>query len=402
MTHPRRLTGLDAARARFGDQADRIAEFFSESDPLADAAVLALRDLPRGRALFASALERGIDGALQDARVSADDYRSLVNLFRQLEHVPFWVDHARCARGGEVFLRCGLFGGIALGFGSLARAYCSSGGNKPLAMTGALIDTAPTRISNTGRFVHAVSQRDGLRVCGAGYQQTVQVRLMHARVRLDLLGRGQWQGEQWGVPINQADMALTALLFSHGFAGFVRKLGVRVTDEEEADLVHLWRYAGYLMGVREELLCATVGEAEKLAALVDIMDSGPDEDSRRLLEPLLRREPKEVPLRSPRVTQAARRVFEAACRDMIGEDFADHVGLPWGPSDFAFRYVLRPTISLLNRVHRGVPGAATRARRAGERYWAAVSGDAQSRPPAARQPQRQSDYATVADKPSAG
>jgi hypothetical protein len=382
MPHPRRLTGLETARARFGDQADRIAEFFSESDRLADAAVLALRDLPQGRSLLARALERGIDAALDEGGMSLDERHPLMQLFRQLEHVPFWVDRERCARGGEVFLRCGIFGGIALGFGSLARAYCSSGGNKPLALTGALIDTAPARIANTGRFLHAVSQRDGLRVGATGYVQTVHVRLMHARIRLDLLSRGPWQAEDWGVPINQADMALTALLFSHGFAGFVRKLGVRVTDEEEADLVHLWRYAGYLMGVREELLCATVAEAEKLATLVDVMDSGPDADSRRLLEPLLRREPTEVALRSPRLHQAARRVFEAACRDMIGESFADHVGLPWGPSDLAFRYLLRPTVSVLNRVHRRVPGAATRARRFGERYWSAVSNDPKTKPSA--------------------
>jgi hypothetical protein len=390
MTYPRRLTGLEAARARFGDQADRIAGFFSESDPLADDAVLALRDMPRGRALFARALEQGIDAALRDAGLPCDEQAPLVKLFRQLEHVPFWVDFERCTRGGQVFLRCGLFGGIALGFGSLARAYCSSGGNKPLAMTGALIDTAATRIANTGRFLHAVSLRDSLRVGATGYRQVAHVRLMHARVRLELMSHGAWQGEKWGVPINQADMALTALLFSHGFAGFVRKLGLRVTETEEADLLHLWRYGGYLMGVREELLCPTVAEAEKLAALVDTMDSGPDEDSRRLLEPLLQREPSEVPLRSVRLNQAARRVFEAACRDMIGETFADRVGLPRGPSDLAFRYLLRPAMSMLNRVHHRVPGAASRAQRAGERYWAAVSGETRPQPRAAsglQQPQ---------------
>lgn len=402
MTHPRRLTGLDAARARFGDQANRIAAFFSEGDTLGDAAALALRDLPQGRNLLARALERGIDAAFREAGQPCDEAAPLVKLLRQLEHVPFWVDHERCTRGGEVFLRCGLFGGIALGFGSLARAYCSSGGNKPLAMTGALIDTAPTRIANTGRFVHAVSLPDSLRVGGVGYRQTAHVRLMHANVRLGLLRGGEWQTEKWGVPINQADMALTALLFSHGFAGFVRKLGVRVTDEEAADLLHLWRYNGYLMGVREELLCATSAEADKLAALVDTMDAGPDEDSRRLLQPLLERDPKEVPLRSAQLTRAARRVFEAACRDMIGETFADHVGLPSGPSDLVFKYVLRPTVAVLNGVHRRVPGAEKRAQRAGERYWAAVSGEPKPRAPAAeasRQTQRTRDHVTIAGEP---
>jgi hypothetical protein len=309
-----------------------------------------------------------------------------VRLFRQLEHVPFWVDHERCTRGGEVFLRCGVFGGIALGFGSLARAYCSSGGNKPLAMTGALIDTAPARIANTGRYVHAVSARDGLRIGHLGYQQTVHVRLMHARIRLALMRGSDWQLERWGVPINQADMALTVLLFSHGFAGFVRKLGVHVTTEEESDLVHLWRYAGILMGVREELLCATLEEADKLATIVDVMDSGPDEDSRRLLDSLLQREPKEMTLQTEQAHRAAKRIFEAACRDMIGESYADNVGLPWGAPDLAFRYLLRPTISLLSRVNRRVPGYESRAKALGEKYWAAMSGDARPVKSRVRQP----------------
>lgn len=374
MTHPRRLTGLSAARARFGEQADRIAPFFSIGDPLADAAVVALRDLPNGRAMLTRALEHGIDSVRDGAPPDA-----LVALFERLEHVPFWVDRERCTRGGKVFLRCGPFGGIALGFGSLARAYCSSGGNKPLRMTGALIDGAGTRIANTGQFIYAVSERDGLVRGAAGYRASVHVRLLHARIRLELSSDPDWKTEAWGVPINQADMALTALLFSHGFAGFVRKLGVHIADEEEADLLHLWRYAGYLMGVREELLCATVPEAERLAAIVDAMDSGPDDDSRDLLAALLRRDPNELKARSPQLTRAARRVFEAACRDMIGNAFADHVGLPFGPGDFAFRYVLRPAVSALGRVHNRIPGAATRAQRIGERYWTAVSSEATPR-----------------------
>lgn len=373
MTYPRRLVGLEAARARFGEQADRIAAFFTEGDPLADAAVIALGETPEGRSVLTRAIDRGID-SVGDAAPPA-----LVALFRQLEHVPFWVDHERCRRGGDVFLRCGPFGGIALGFGSLARAYCSSGGNKPLARTAALIDSAPHRIANTGRFLHAVATPDALLRGGIGYQHIVHVRLMHAGVRVDLSGQPDWLGHVWGVPINQADMALTALLFSHALAGFVRKLGVQVTREEESDLLHLWRYAGYLMGVREELLCATIDEAERLAELVDVLDGGPDEDSRRLLDALFHRPPNELPLRTPQVDQVARRIFSAACRDMIGASYADHVGLPYGPGDLAFRYVVRPTVSLLGRIHRRTPFATSRARRIGERYWAAISGDKRAR-----------------------
>jgi len=369
MGYPARLTGIEAARAQYGARADLIARFFTESDTPGDAAVLALRELPKERAelLLRRALSEGI--------ASVDDAPAeLRALFVQLEHVPIWVDPERCRRGGAVFFRCGPLGGLALGFGALARAYCSSGGNKPLALTRALIDEAPKRVSNTGAYVRAVSEPGGLGVGRGGYRASVHVRLMHARVRLGLQADPRWRAAEWGVPINQADMALTALLFSHGFAGFVRKLGLPVSVEEEEDLIHLWRYAGYLMGVREELLCASLAEARWLADIVDRIDAGPDEDSRELLMPLLDRDPRELATTSPQVQQAVRRLFAAACRDMIGDEYADRVGLPRGPVDLVFRRLLRPTIQALGRTTQRLPGAAERSHRAGERYWSAVAG----------------------------
>jgi len=202
----------------------------------------------------------------------------------------------------------------------------------------------------------------------------VHVRLMHARVRLALRGDARWRAEQWGVPINQADMAVTALLFSHGFATFVRKLGVQLNRQEEEDLLHLWRYAGYLMGVREELLCATVDEAAQLAELIDVIDAGPDDDSRRLLEPLLLREPFETAIRSRPMAHAVHRMYVAACRELIGDEYADRVGLPRGAGDLVFRRVVRPTISALGRAFALAPGSGRVSQRAGERYWTVVSG----------------------------
>jgi hypothetical protein len=47
------------------------------------------------------------------------------------------------ARGGEVLLRHGFFGGIVLGFRCLVAGYCSPAGNKPLAFSGRLREAAP-------------------------------------------------------------------------------------------------------------------------------------------------------------------------------------------------------------------------------------------------------------------
>jgi hypothetical protein len=111
-----------------------------------------------------------------------------------------------------------------------------------------------------------------------------------------------------------------------------------------------------------------------LAEIIDVIDAGPDEDSRSLLAPLLAREPFEAAVRSRRVAHAVHRMYVAACREMLGTDFADRVGLPRGFGDVYFRHLVRPTISALGQAHQLTPGAQGRAQRVGERYWSAVGG----------------------------
>jgi hypothetical protein len=365
MPYPARLKGLSASRLRFGDRADRIAAFFMRSDTLADAAVRELAELPieQVRELMSRATTHGIDSV-------ADAPHALIALFRQVEHVPFWVDFERCKRGGEAFFRAGALGGIALGFGGLARAYCSAGGNKPLTFTRDLIDRAPQRIAETAAYVRAVSQPDGLRRGRDGFRASVEVRLLHARVRMGLSRSPRWRSDQWGLPINQADTAITALLFSHGLAEGVRRLGGQVSERAEADLIHLWRYAGYLLGVNEELLCTSLEDARYMADLIDAIDGGPDEDSRKLIMAMLTPESFEAKIKDPAVAKHVREIYVAACRALIGDAHADHIGLPaWSGHNLAFKHVLRPAIRAVGRVAAFVPGSSERFARMGRAYW---------------------------------
>lgn len=363
MTYPSRLTGLETSRREYGEQADRIAAFFMAGDPLADEAVRALGTLPaaRQKALVSRALEQGID-AVPDAPAAVQA------LFRQVEHVPFWVDFERCNRGGAVFFRKGALAGVALGFGALARAYCSAGGNKPLTFTRELIDRAPQRVAETSHYVRTVSQPEGLRPGRPGFVASIKVRLMHARVRLGLMRSPRWRSEAWGVPINQADMAITALLFSHGMTEGVRRLGGRVTAQEEADQLHLWRYAGYLLGVEEELLCSSAEEARRMAALINAIDAGPDEDSRRLLAAMLAPENFRARLGDPTLASAVRTCYLGACRALLGEH-AEAAGLPPGRHDIAFRALVRPTLKLISHTVPFMPGSNEKLMGLGHAYW---------------------------------
>jgi hypothetical protein len=365
MPYPARLKGLSTGRARFGDRADRIAAFFMRSDAIADGAVTALAELPnaQGRELMARALASGIDSVPEAPA-------GLVALFKHVEHVPFWVDYERCKRGGEAFFRAGALGGIALGFGGLARAYCSAGGNKPLTFTRDLIDRAPQRIAETAAYVRAVCQPDGLRPGKPGYAASVQVRLLHARVRMGLSRSPRWRADEWGVPINQADTATTALLFSHGLAEGVRRLGGQVSEHAESDLIHLWRYAGYLLGVDEELLCTSTGDARYMAEMIDTIDGGPDDDSRKLIMAMLRPEEFEAKIKDPAMARHVREIYVAACRALIGDEYADRIGLPaWNGHNLAFKHLLRPAIRAVGRVAAFVPGSGEKFARLGHAYW---------------------------------
>jgi hypothetical protein len=93
---------------------------------------------------------------------------------------------------------------------------------------------------------------------------TARVRLIHAQVRRLLIESGQWNAEIWGAPINQLHMAGTNLMFSVGVLAGLTRLGYRFDPAERESLVHLWRYAGYLLGVESELLAFSEHEGQKL------------------------------------------------------------------------------------------------------------------------------------------
>ncbi len=246
---PTRFIGLEAARAKFGARADRIAGFLLDADPLADAVVAAASELPPGEGfrLFAEAAAHGI-------RTLPHAPEAFHAFFTETETVPAWADPARMEAGRRLFLRYGALAGMVLGGRSLVLGYISPAGNKPLVLSGRLEAQAPRRLAETGRFVQAITEPGGLAVLGDGYQITLKVRYMHAQVRRMIERSGRWQREAWGRPINQHDMAGTTLLFSLVVVDGLRKLGAHIPRAAADDYLHLWRVIGRLMGVDAELL----------------------------------------------------------------------------------------------------------------------------------------------------
>jgi hypothetical protein len=278
---PSGYSGADSAGVVQGRRAEMYADFLWRTDPLADAVMQEFARMPEGewRALLEQALAKGIEtvpGAPEP----------LEELFHQLEHIPFWVDRERCDLGGATFLRCRL-GFAVLAMLSLPVIYSWPAGNKPLALSGQLVHRASQRLKDTTRYVYAVSQPGGLARFSEGFAMTVRVRLIHAQVRRLLVESGQWRPEVWGAPINQCHMAGTNLMFSVGVLDGLTTLGYRFERVEREALIHLWRYAGYLLGVDQELLIADEFEGHRLLDTMFAFEPQPDDDSRALVDALM-------------------------------------------------------------------------------------------------------------------
>jgi len=73
------------------------------------------------------------------------------------------------------------------------------------------------------------------------------------------------------VPINQHDLAIVLGLFGYVNLRSLCLMGVSLTREEIDSYIHMWRYAGFVLGVAEELLPESLEDQEEffLASCVD-------------------------------------------------------------------------------------------------------------------------------------
>lgn len=362
--YPSRFVNLASARARFGDRVDRLGTYLTRVDEPADRVVNAIESLPKGTGwrLF----EQGLRGG---SRAIPDAPRAMRDLLDEVADVPAWVDWQTCDRGGEMLMRAGAFGGAVLGAHSLVLGYASPAGNKPLVLSGRLKEQALTRLNETARFVQAVCRPGGMRPFADGWQITVKVRMIHAQVRRMILRSEKWNAGAWGAPINQHDMAGTTLLFSVAMIDGLRKLGVRVDDDEAERYVHLWRWVGRVIGVDAGLLPASEPDAIRLADLIAATMAPPDQDSRDLTKALFDAA-WEGAVTPKQKRDAARKVLlgTTLCRELVGPEMADALQVPRSTFRYAMPMVRR-LVGGVGRVARAVPFAERGAIAAGAHYW---------------------------------
>jgi hypothetical protein len=272
--------------------------------------------------------------------------------------------------GERAFQRAGLDGVYLARCVPFLGGFAVSGINRTLVLTktgkSGEIGGAQ-RFAETMQWALAVISDGGMTSGGPGYHATVHVRLIHALVRRHIGQLPAWREPDWGVPVNQTDMAATMLgaLFVPVVAGLM--MGMVYTPNELDGIVHLTRYTGWLMGVEERYLPTSVRDATKRLYHYLMALNAPDDSSRQLAQPMA-----EDPLRwhYPTLAPIRRRVAWAQqlsiTRAFIGRRAMQQLGLPtymppWYPAVRIPVNLIRTSLSL------AIPGGRDRAARAGLR-----------------------------------
>ncbi|MBO0852278.1 MAG: DUF2236 domain-containing protein [Nocardia sp.] len=231
------------------------------------------------RPLFDHALRAGID------RVP-DAPEPLRAFFTDIETPPPWLDMARVHQGERVFRSGGADGIYIARDVSFLGGYLASGFNKTLLRTGALEKGPGKRFAETLQWALDVTSENGMAPLGVGYRSTVRVRLIHSFVRRHVASLPDWQADEWGLPINQTDMAAT--LVGALIAPFVGSMamGIIPTPRELDQAAHLTRYVGRLIGVQDRLLPTSFRDAVRILYHCLTAITNPDETTPQLAIPM--------------------------------------------------------------------------------------------------------------------
>ena len=267
------------------DNWDKFAPFFYQCDDLGDQVVKDIyfkTSFKEATAIIKNYIENGVD--FNDSSIP----ESVKNLFDQTQEIPDWVDWTRIEKGFELCQISGLNALIILRDYVLMGGYDYSYLNKPLILTGALKKGAVKRLADTLNFWVNVTRKDALKIHEKGYGFCITTRLIHSYSRLMILEKTKsWDTKNWGLPINSWDMMATYIGFSLMFLHGLQKFEVKIEDEDEDGLFHLWKYIGYLIGIPVEILPNDKKEATEFFYMWTATQPSSDADSVQLARSLL-------------------------------------------------------------------------------------------------------------------
>jgi uncharacterized protein (DUF2236 family) len=221
-----------------------------EGDPTADAVIDELARTGEIRAV-SKVLRHLLDN---DQAIPEELPASVSRWLEDTASLPASADDARLERGADLVLDHGPQVAMILATASLVSCYAAYPGVKVLTFSHRLDQDPYRRVGETAQFVLTVTNPGSLKPGGKGIRKIQKVRLLHASLRHLIRNSDRWHEAAWGVPICQEDLLGTLLSFSDTVVKSLRRLGVRVSDQEAEDYLFLWRVVGEMLGLRPDVL----------------------------------------------------------------------------------------------------------------------------------------------------
>lgn len=266
----------------------------------------------------------------------------IADYLRETLQPPAWLDRDLAERAAQVLASHGMLAFAILGCASLPECYVDRPGVPVLWLTQQMNTHVHRRTVETTQFVLGVMAKGGMEANGRGLRAAQKVRLMHAAIRHLILATPdaqlaaglssdmartflmhQWQHDL-GLPVNQEDQAYTLQTFAWVTVRGLRDLGCELSADEEEGIVHVWNAAGHAMGIRDELLPASVAEAEILFSRIKAKNAAPSDGARSMQAALLRYSEATLPSFPPGISHMPRLLT----RYLVGDETADMLGIP--------------------------------------------------------------------------
>ena len=224
--------------------------------------------------------------------------------------------------GQELFAAYGPEISMLLACSSLPYTYSARKGVQVLYRTGYLAGRALRRVAQTAQMVIDVMSPGGLDASGRGRRTAQKVRLMHAAIRHRLLHdvAHAWP-EEYGVPINQEDLALTLITFTVIILRGLEKLQIELTLEQEQSYLEAWKAVAPLLGIVDDLIPATVSDANVLCERIFRRQTEPSPEGRAMTTALR-------DMMKAHMVPPFKGLVDAMCRHVLPPEVADGFGIP--------------------------------------------------------------------------
>ncbi len=257
------------------------------TDEFADELVQRLFDEGHGHGVLS--LFKELDNNSVRAPEGLPDY--ITSYFNETVY-PDWVNWDKIKIGQQVFRQYGDAISMLLFFKALPLCYSCAHGAKVMYKTqrfmeqGKSFDSFVKRLVETAQYVVNVLSVDGFEPEGKGLVTAKKVRLIHAAIRY-YIRKGEWDSKVSGEPINQEDLAGTLMSFSSLMLEGLEQIDIELSDEEKDGYIHVWKLAGHLNGLDEDLLPNSAKEAEELGNVIFEHQTAYSLEGKQLIESLI-------------------------------------------------------------------------------------------------------------------